>query len=67
VACKEPVYGRWGGPPEGTAAATQPARDTAYVARDPNKVEKLAESPIAELQLKGLKPKAGEALRKKHE
>ncbi|MBL8914182.1 MAG: DUF2330 domain-containing protein, partial [Archangium sp.] len=64
VECKEPIYGRWGGPPDGAAKNTGSATGTAFVARDPDKVEKLAESPIAELQLKGLKPKAGEALRK---
>ncbi|MFO0599100.1 MAG: DUF2330 domain-containing protein [Myxococcaceae bacterium] len=66
VKCQNPIYGRWGGPPMGQASATKGAGgDTAFVARDPDKVEKLAESPIAELQLKGLKPKAGEALRTK--
>jgi hypothetical protein len=65
VACKEPRYGRWGGPPEGFQPAPTAARDTASTTRDLNKVEKLAESPIAELQLKGLKGKAGDALRKK--
>jgi hypothetical protein len=65
VKCSSPVYGRWGGPPSGQAQETKAAQDTAFVARDPAKVEKLAESPIAELQLKGLKSKAGEALRAK--
>ncbi|MBL8910430.1 MAG: DUF2330 domain-containing protein [Archangium sp.] len=65
VKCTNPVYGRWGGPPAGEQqAGTKSAQDTAFVERDPAKVEKLAESPIAELQLKGMKPKAGEALRK---
>ncbi|HEY0883321.1 MAG TPA: DUF2330 domain-containing protein, partial [Archangium sp.] len=32
VACKNPVYGRWGGPPQGQASAgTQAAKDTAFV------------------------------------
>ncbi|MFO0599098.1 MAG: DUF2330 domain-containing protein [Myxococcaceae bacterium] len=65
VACRNPVYGRWGGPPTGVAETKGAGADSAFVTRDPDKVEKLAESPIAELQLKGLKPKAGEALRKK--
>ncbi|MBL8910433.1 MAG: DUF2330 domain-containing protein [Archangium sp.] len=65
VKCSNPVYGRWGGPPTGQVAGeTKAAEGTAFVARDPSKVEKLAESPIAELQLKGMKSKAGEALRK---
>lgn len=65
VKCENPVFGRWGGPQSGAGSAPSAARDTAFVPRDPTKVEKLAESPIAELQLKGLKAKAGEALRKK--
>jgi hypothetical protein len=64
VACKEPIYGRWGGPPaDKVAEGTKAAKDTAFVERDPAKVEKLAESAIAELQVKGLKPEAGKALR----
>jgi hypothetical protein len=66
VKCEKPVYGRWGGPPQGLSSeGTKAAQGTAFVERDPLKVEKLAESPVAELQLKGLKTKAGEALRKK--
>ncbi len=64
VECKNPVYGRWGGPPEGAQAqGTKSVQDSAFVARDPNKVEALAESPIAELSVKGLKARAGEPLR----
>ncbi|MFT3709051.1 MAG: DUF2330 domain-containing protein [Archangium sp.] len=65
VKCSNPLYGRWGGPPPGQQKSTGTATGTAFVERDPKKVEKLAESPIAELELKGLKPKAGEALRVK--
>ncbi|MFO0599103.1 MAG: DUF2330 domain-containing protein [Myxococcaceae bacterium] len=66
VKCQNPVYGRWGGPPAGQAKATGSAGgDSAFVTRDPNKVDSLAESPVAELQVKGLKPKAGEAFRTK--
>ncbi|MFO0599102.1 MAG: DUF2330 domain-containing protein [Myxococcaceae bacterium] len=66
VACSNPIYGRWGGPPAGQAKSTGSAGgDSAFVTRDPAKVEKLAESPIAELQVKGLKTKAGDALRTK--
>ena len=65
VACKEPVYGRWGGPPSNQVAeGTKAAQGTAFIARDPAKVEKLAESAIAELQVKGLKPEAGKPMRK---
>lgn len=64
VACANPRYGRWGGPPDGAAAGgTSTARDTAFVARDPARVERLVESPVAELSVKGLKARAGEPLR----
>ncbi|MFT3709053.1 MAG: DUF2330 domain-containing protein [Archangium sp.] len=66
VKCKDPVWGRWGGPTSGQQqAGTQAAQGTAFVARDPAKVDSLSESPVAELNVKGLKTKAGEALRKK--
>ncbi|MDP2270593.1 MAG: DUF2330 domain-containing protein [Archangium sp.] len=66
VKCEKPVYGRWGGPPAGkTAEGTKAAQGTAFVERDPAKVERLSESPIAELQVKGLKLEAGKPLRKK--
>ncbi|MDP2270594.1 MAG: DUF2330 domain-containing protein [Archangium sp.] len=66
VKCQNPVYGRWGGPPSDQArSAPKAAQGTAFVERDPAKVEKLAESSIAELQVKGLKSEAGKPLRKK--
>ncbi len=65
VECKSPRYGRWGGPPVGEqAAGTKSVQDSAFVARDPAKVDVLAESPIAELNVKGLKAKAGDVLRR---
>jgi len=64
VKCKDPVFGRWGGPWAGEQqAGTKAVEDSAFVARDPAKVEALAESPIAELAVKGVKAKAGDALR----
>ena len=64
VKCSSPVYGRWGGPwADAQASGTKAASDTAFVARDPSRVEALAESPIAELAVKGKKTRAGEALR----
>ncbi|MBL8951498.1 MAG: DUF2330 domain-containing protein [Myxococcaceae bacterium] len=64
VKCDKPVYGRWGGPwPNEQRAAQTTATDTAFVARDPAKVEALAESPVPELAVKGKKGRAGEALR----
>jgi hypothetical protein len=64
VACANPVFGRWGGPPQGAVASpTSATRDTTFVQRDPTRVEKLVESPVPELKVKGLKGYAGEALR----
>jgi hypothetical protein len=65
VRCKAPVYGRWGGPwpTVQTDGQAKTASDTAFVTRDPSKVDALAESPIAELAVKGVKARAGEALR----
>ncbi len=68
VKCANPTYGRWGGPwPQeaGNASGPKAAADTAFVTRDPAKVDALAESPIAELEVKGKKGRAGEALRAK--
>jgi hypothetical protein len=62
VACESPNYNRWGGPPDGAKKETLAARGTAFVTRDEKRVEKLAESPIAELKIKGLKEEAGKAL-----
>ncbi|MDP3500658.1 MAG: hypothetical protein Q8S33_10010 [Myxococcales bacterium] len=44
-------------------ARTKSAQDSAFVARDPAKLDALAQSPIAELAVKGLKAKAGDLLR----
>jgi hypothetical protein len=66
VACKNPVYGRWGGPWQGekhASAEEKTVKDSAFVPRDPAKVEALAESPVAELAVKGKKERAGLPLR----
>ncbi len=64
VKCAKPIYGRWGGPwPNEQPAGTKSASDTALIARDPAKVDLLAESPVPELDVKGKKTKAGDALR----
>ena len=65
VKCKDPVYGRWGGPPAGKQSGPTAAQGTAFTTRDPGKADALAESPIPEIAVKGLKPAAGQALRKK--
>ncbi|PZR17426.1 MAG: hypothetical protein DI536_03630 [Archangium gephyra] len=64
VKCSNPVWGRWGGPPAGVGKDTKAATNTAFTPRDASKVDTLAESPIAELQVKGAKRFAGEVLRK---
>jgi hypothetical protein len=64
VACAKPQYGRWGGPPSGGKVAPTTAADLAFLERDAARVERLAESPVPEFQVKGVKARAGEALRK---
>ncbi|MBL8953007.1 MAG: DUF2330 domain-containing protein [Myxococcaceae bacterium] len=60
IACSDPVRGRWGGPPSGTpAVAPAAATGTAFAPRKADAVERLAESPVAELDIKGKKSHAG--------
>ena len=64
VKCKDPVYGRWGGPWEGQAKqGPVAARDTAFAKRDPELLAKLAEASVPEFEVKGLKPRSGVPLR----
>jgi hypothetical protein len=63
VKCQKPVYGRWGGPPGQAKPPPGAAQDTAFAKRDPQLAETLAESPIAELDIKGQKARAGVPLR----
>jgi hypothetical protein len=65
VKCKDPRWAIWGGDPKGGKPAVAAAPNTALSKRDPEVVPKLAESEITELGIKGLKPHAGVALRKK--
>ena len=65
VKCKDPRWARWGGPPAGQKPAPAAATNNAQLKRDPEAVPKFAESDIGELGVKGLKPLAGVALRKK--
>jgi hypothetical protein len=60
VECKDPVYGRWGGPPAGVAGsdgAPQAARDLANAPRDKLKLTEIVQSPVPELGLKGIQRK----------
>jgi hypothetical protein len=60
IACANPVRGRWGGPPSGEAQqGPSAAVGTPFVQRKPELAEKLAESPIEELGIKGKKAHAG--------
>jgi hypothetical protein len=64
VTCKDPKYGRWGGPPNAAKPPPAAAQNTAFAKRDPQLAEKLAESPVPEVGLKGQKARAGVPLRK---
>jgi hypothetical protein len=63
VKCKSPVFSRWGGPPNEQKPPPTAASNNAQMKRDPEAVAKFAESGIAELEIKGLKPQAGVALK----
>ena len=64
VKCSNPVYGRWGGPPNGGQHKPLAAEDLGLVKRDDALTAKLAESPISELDIKGRKARAGIAVKK---
>jgi hypothetical protein len=63
VACKDPIYGVWGGDPNGAGLSTQAARETAFSKRDPELLAKLAEADVPVFELKGRKRLSGVALR----
>jgi hypothetical protein len=66
VACSNPLWGQWGGPPSGaTQAGTQAARNTAFAKRDETLVAKLAEAAVPAFAIAGKKPLSGVALREK--
>jgi hypothetical protein len=66
VACANPLWGQWGGPPAGVEqAATQAARNTAFAKRDETLVAKLAEAAVPAFSIAGKKPLSGVALREK--
>ena len=59
VACKSPVYGRWGGPTEkalasGASGGTKPATDLANAPRGRIKLSAVVQSPVPSLELKGV-------------
>ncbi len=64
IACSNPVRGRWGGPPAGESQ--QPpvaATGTAFAPRKDDITDRLVESPVAELGIKGKKERAGVPLK----
>jgi hypothetical protein len=63
VTCKDPIYGRWGGPPAGARQETVAARDTAFQKRDPELLARLAEAAVPEFEVKGRKARSGVPLR----
>ena len=53
ITCKDPVRGRWGGPPSGvTGGGVKPALDLAFVARDAAKLPELVKKDIPEIGVK---------------
>jgi hypothetical protein len=71
VACKNPMWGMWGGPPgkgdENGATGgktTGSATNSAFARRDA-KLDRLVESPVPELELSGRKAGAGLSLKAK--
>lgn len=59
MACKNPMYGRWGGPPAGQArvGAAEPAKDLANAPRGQVKLSEVVQSPLPALGLKGVSRK----------
>jgi hypothetical protein len=59
VACQNPSYGRWGGPPTSNLASggTQPAKDLANAPRGKLKLAEVVQSALPELGLSGVKRK----------
>lgn len=63
VACSSPIYGRWGGRPgmgwdasqwSGRGGKTEAAKDLANAPRGKVKLADVVQSPVPELQLKGV-------------
>jgi hypothetical protein len=63
VKCSKPQFGRWGAKPGTGTAPPSAARDTAFTARNPELVSKLAEADVPAFGVKGLKTKSGVPLR----
>ena len=53
VACKSPLYGRWGGPPNGGSNRPAPALDLASAPRGKVSLASVVKSPVPALGLTG--------------
>ena len=63
ASCAKPVYSRWGANPAGHGTRdAKTALGTAFIERDEKKVDALAEGPIPELKVAGLKRASGLSL-----
>ena len=60
LACKEPWFGSWGSPPGDNPpdSETLTVKNPQFATRKKGLVEKYAESPVVELGVKGVKPRA---------
>jgi hypothetical protein len=56
VACKDPVYDRWGGPPGGGEPPPTPAKELALAPRGKVALGKVVRSPVPSLGLPGHPP-----------
>ncbi len=61
VRCENPIYGRWGGPPDGNQIATQPATNLAFAPRGKAQLPSLVAQDVPELDVKAGRPVPGGA------
>ena len=55
ITCKDPVRGRWGGPPEGAmGGGVKPALDLAFVTRGQAKLPELVKQDVPEIDVKAV-------------
>ncbi|MGV3624948.1 MAG: DUF2330 domain-containing protein [Archangium sp.] len=63
VKCSDPLWGQWGGNPEGERTSPTAARDAAFQKRDPSLLASLAEADVPAFDVKGRKRLSGLAFR----
>jgi MYXO-CTERM domain-containing protein len=61
VRCEDPVFGRWGGPPDGNQIATQPATNLAFAPRGKVQLPSVVAQDVPELDVKAARPVPGGA------